>query len=222
MALHSPYLPKGRRPGLQRRRERSLLRRLRRAVIVLLSVATTWAAVIGVLELWGPSVGLRWFTIDNNWWFYGSGVFALLVGMGLVVLWDLANIPHSKDQNLVIDPVELPRGDTVRARLKGENSDCRPDSLEVGLVCREFYDTLLDAFGREGSQVAQRMMLQAVAYEEWQPGHDRNRQYSFTVPVDAPYSYEGECLSYAWSITTRYRTRDDLPIERIMPLWVRP
>jgi hypothetical protein len=222
MALHSPYVPKGRRPGPQRRRERSWLRRLRRAVIILLGVAVTWAAVIGVLDEYDPSFGLRWFATDNGWWFYGSGVLAFLVGMGLVAFWEVDLTSHRWDQNLVIDPVELSRGETVRARLKHEIPDCRPGSLEVGLVCREFYDTRVDAYGREGSPLAQRMTIDAVAYEEWQAGHDRSRPYSFTVPVDAPYSYEGECLSFAWAVTTRYRTGDDLPVERIRPLWVRP
>jgi hypothetical protein len=151
-----------------------------------------------------------------------AGVLAFLVGMGLVAFWEVDLTSHRWDQNLVIDPVELSRGETVRARLKHEIPDCRPGSLEVGLVCREFYDTRVDAYGREGSPLAQRMTIDAVAYEEWQAGHDRSRPYSFTVPVDAPYSYEGECLSFAWAVTTRYRTGDDLPVERIRPLWVRP
>jgi hypothetical protein len=142
--------------------------------------------------------------------------------MGLVAFWEVDLTSHRWDQNLVIDPVELSRGETVRARLKHEIPDCRTGSLEVGLVCREFYDTRVDAYGREGSPLAQRMTIDAVAYEEWQAGHDRSRPYSFTVPVDAPYSYEGECLSFAWAVTTRYRTGDDLPVERIRPLWVRP
>jgi hypothetical protein len=170
---------------------------------------------------------MRWLTIDNSWLFKGSVVLGLLVAVSLVVIWELAYAwtPHQRDRNLVVDPVELLQGEMVRARLKGEISDCRPGSLQVGLVCREFFDTLMDAYGRsalKNAEVAHRAMEDNVAYEEWQPGQDEDRWYSFKVPVDAPCSYEGECLSFAWYIATRYRTPDDREIERITPLWVQP
>lgn len=78
--------------------------------------------------------------------------------------------------------------------------------LEVGLVCTESYDYESTTSSTESSpSTTSRETAHAVAYEAWQPIESAVGAQTFrlTVPPDAPFSYEGDCLSFMWEIVAR-------------------
>jgi hypothetical protein len=75
----------------------------------------------------------------------------------------------------------------------------------------------------QGASVFRRQTTEAPAHEQWRavPPGVREQTFTFAVPSDAPYSYEGECVSYVWFATARTvkRMRTDPRLEE--PIWVR-
>jgi hypothetical protein len=95
--------------------------------------------------------------------------------------------------------------------------------LEVGLVCVERYDHLVRAQHRGGTSVI-RQTGEATAHQEWRRVEPRagEQTLTFQIPSDAPFSYEGECVSYAWRVSARAvrRLRADPRVDH--PIWVLP
>jgi hypothetical protein len=92
--------------------------------------------------------------------------------------------------------------------------------LEVGLLCTEYYDE--EDTDHEGH--ASRSTSEAIAHEAWQPleplvGVQTAR---FGVPQEAPFSYEGDCLSFKWEIVARGRRRGRLDAQARREISVRP
>jgi hypothetical protein len=87
----------------------------------------------------------------------------------------------------------------------------------VGLVCIERYDYLTRVQHRGGTTVVRRT-AESTAHEEWRPGAPT---LTFEIPRDAPYSYEGECVSYAWRVSARVvrKLRSDPRLDHA--IWVR-
>jgi hypothetical protein len=120
--------------------------------------------------------------------------------------------------NLAVSGEELRRGEQVSATIiHGPAVD-----LEVGLVCDERYDLRATA-QTKGGQITVRQTNQGPAYEHWLPVESAagEQVMTFEIPVDAPCSYEGDCLSYLWRISAREvrRMRPDPRINH--PIWVR-
>jgi hypothetical protein len=125
---------------------------------------------------------------------------------------------------LAVDRNTARRGDRLSLTLTlSSRASRRADHLEVGLVCTELYDYQVQAQTRMGP-INVRQTGQARAHEHWQPidSMQGRRTFSFDVPVDAPYSYEGDCVSFAWRASVRevrqlrYDPRLDVPV------WVLP
>ena len=98
-------------------------------------------------------------------------------------------------------------------------------SLEVGLVCVEKDDRQVRVHSQSaGAGAPVRQTTTATVYEEWQPAQTATggQTFTFQVPRDAPYSYEGDCISFAWRVSARAvrRLRKDPRLDR--PIWVEP
>ena len=102
---------------------------------------------------------------------------------------------------VVPEPAIVRRGERVRATLTLYHPDRVGRRVEVGLVCTETY-----AERRQiSTSTAIRVMANDVAYEEWVPA-ERNvpvQTFTFTVPPDAPFSYDGENLRFSWRVSAR-------------------
>lgn len=94
------------------------------------------------------------------------------------------------------------RGEEVEA-LVTISSSKGLGNLEVGLVCREYYDEeSTDTEGRTS-----RATVEDIAHEDWQPVENVTGVQSvrLAIPADAPFSYEGACLSFKWELIARGR-----------------
>lgn len=78
--------------------------------------------------------------------------------------------------------------------------------LEVGLVCTEYYDE--ETTDSDGD--TSRSTAEAIAYEDWLPVEEVTGVQSvrLAIPAEAPFSYEGTCLSFKWELVARgHRSR---------------
>jgi hypothetical protein len=124
--------------------------------------------------------------------------------------------PSVRGVSLSVPVTDLRRGGDVDARV--ELSTDKP-GLEVGIVCMEYYDVETT----DGRGNRSRSTSHAVAYEDWRPHPGGSTQaVRFAVPVNAPYSYRGDCISYVWRVSARQpkRMRFDRAVN--VPLVVRP
>jgi hypothetical protein len=67
--------------------------------------------------------------------------------------------------------------------------------LRVGVFCLERYD--VEESDEHGTD---RVTREDHVHEEWREvaASEAQQGLSFTVPAEAPYSYEGSCLSFEW------------------------
>jgi hypothetical protein len=104
------------------------------------------------------------------------------------------------------------RGDQVEALVTISNA-AKVGSVEVGLVCTEYYDeevespstsTTSEGFTQTSSS---RETLRATAHEDWRPVDSvvGVQTVGFQIPVEAPFSFEGDCLSFRWAVVARGR-----------------
>jgi hypothetical protein len=78
--------------------------------------------------------------------------------------------------------------------------------LQVGVVCTEYYDE--NATDYEGK--TSRCTSEACAHEAWLPVDSLTGVQSVRLPIPlaAPFSYEGSCLSFRWEVVARgHRSR---------------
>jgi hypothetical protein len=214
-----PHLPPGREPGAQSMRNRTgspLLEGFVGLVGVGMLVAGVFVAAGGR----GPRFDRREEAL-------GGAFFALI---GLVCAgWAYSQrrsrrplrLPKRlRGTTLAVERDEPRRGEELSVSLSLTKGAV--EQLEVGLVCVERYDYLTRVQHRGGTTVLRRT-AEATAHEEWQAIEPAagERTLSFEIPRDTPYSYEGECVSYAWRISARVvrRLRSDPRIDH--PLWVR-
>lgn len=125
---------------------------------------------------------------------------------------------------LAVDRDDARRGEKLSVTLTlGRSGSANDEPLEVGLVCVEIYDYQATAQTRAGPIVI-RQTGEANAHEQWRQVERTagEQTVDFELPHDAPYSYEGDCVSYAWRVSARVaRTlRADPRIDHAV--WVRP
>ena len=123
----------------------------------------------------------------------------------------------TKGLEVRVEQPEAHRGDDVRAVVVVTEPDGLGD-LEVGLVCREFYDETVST-----ADSSSRATLDAVEYEAWQPIQCVRGEHgvTLTIPAQAPYSYAGDCLSFRWEVVARGRKRMALDAQASQEIAVR-
>ena len=93
-------------------------------------------------------------------------------------------------------------------------------SPEVGVVCTEYYDE--EDTDSEGHKT--RTTCTVLVHESWTPVEEIAGVQSvrLTVPVEAPFSYEGDALRYRWELVARASRKHRLDAQVKTPLSVLP
>jgi hypothetical protein len=211
-----PHLPPGHAPGPQSVRNRI-------GFPLLFGFVGTVGAAMLAAGMW-VAAGGRGDRFDRGSELLGGLV---LIAGGLlcasVAYWQIRKVrPVSLRRRLgrtrITADDESRRGMTVTARVDANTTD---RELEIGLVCVEAFDVVSHARTQAGS-INIRQTSYATTWETWQHLGPDTRTYRFLIPADGPYSYEGDCLSYAWRVSVREvrRLRVDPRLDR--PIWVHP
>ena len=214
-----PHLPPGYEPGPQSARNRAQR-----------SFWSPVAAVVGLgmfmAGVW-VAAGGRGGAFERQEELFGGVIFALGGLLCLYGAWVMhergrpKRHPSLRGTSVTVDRVDLRRGEAVSVAVTAERRD--GDRLQVGMVCLERYDTEVRVFTGAASAV-RRETAEGPVHEEWHaiPSTGPDQAFTFRIPAEAPYSYEGECVSYVWLLTVRSvkPRRKDPRLEE--PLWVRP
>lgn len=212
-----PHLPPGREPGPQSVRNRA--RRTLMAPFVGLVGTAMFAAGVWL------AAGGRGPRFDRAEELYGGLFFG---SMGLLCVYGAFVIgtrglprrhPRLRGTTLDAEGTDFRRGEEVSVTFAGRRTS--DDRLEIGIACDERYDTETRVYSRGVSTVV-RQIGEATVHEEWQPVPAGAVEYTatFGLPADAPYSYEGSCLSYAWRISARAVRPLRKDARHDEPIWV--
>jgi hypothetical protein len=204
-----PHLPPGREPGPQSRRARTG-RRLGGCAVPVLGVvgAVVAAAFVG----FGLLVG----SLPDGppgWPFFVAAAGALVVFWAIARgLWRGGHPRFASGLEVRVDRQEVRRGERIGAVAAGEGD------LEVGLICTEHYDVLRHV----GSDSRSRVTDSAIAWHAWVPAPHATlgQRVELTIPADAPYSYEGDCVSLSWAVAVR--RLGERRVAPLVPIWVEP
>ena len=87
------------------------------------------------------------------------------------------------------------RGDGVDVAITIRDGAHTGLRLRVGILCLERYDV-----EESTKNSTRRVTREASAHEEWREvsASEAQQGLTFAVPAEAPYSYTGSCLSFAW------------------------
>jgi hypothetical protein len=116
---------------------------------------------------------------------------------------------------------EVRRGEEVEALVTIFNARGLGD-IEVGLVCTEYYARYSEGVGTDDP--GGRATTYAIAHEAWLPLESAPGVQSvrLAIPPEAPFSYEGDCLSFKWEIVARGRRSRRLDAQANHDISVRP
>jgi hypothetical protein len=110
---------------------------------------------------------------------------------------------------------QVRRGDTLDVTVKAGTD---AEGLEAGLVCTETFPVFVV---RKKLTHGGHELEDEVAFERWLPVETLQQTVALSVPVDAPYSYDGENLKFKWRVGVRQRKRG-LDAVRTREIWVLP
>lgn len=212
-----PHLPPGHEPGIQSRRNRTSVPLLWWFVGIV-GVGMFLAGVFLVAGGRGPGFNF-WEERLGGTFFGGMGLLCAWVAYSQYRMFRPAPVrSRMRGMHLAVDSDEARRGNEVSATIIHGAAE----GLELGLVCFERYD-LRATTTVKGAVVMMRETTQSTAYEQWQPVEPVSGEQvlTFEVPREAPCSYEGECVTYAWRLSAR-EVRSLRPDPRLdHPIWVR-
>jgi len=148
--------------------------------------------------------------------------FVAVVSIGLSRSWrPLDRLRRRRTTDLRVEAAGQPvrRGDHVEA-LVTITSLRDLGSPEVGVVCTEYYDE--ESTDSDGHTT--RITCNTLAHESWTPVEEAAgvQSVQLTVPVEAPFSYEGDALSFRWELVARGRRKHRLDAQVRTPLSVLP
>jgi len=126
----------------------------------------------------------------------------------------------AKGLEVRVDQLEVRRGDEIEALVVVTDPEGLGE-LEAGLVCTEHYDEEVHSGHDSGSS---RMTCKAVEHEVWQrlPSTAGEHSVRLAIPANAPFSYEGEYLSFQWEVVARGRRDRKLDVRVSQEISVRP
>jgi hypothetical protein len=212
------HLPEGREPGDQSRRNRTR----RNFLAPFVGLVGTAMFVAGI---WAAAGG-RGDEFNRQEELFGGLFFAaggLLCMYGAFAVWRRGQAKRHRrlrGTKLAVSGGPIRRGDEVSVTIARRRTD---DLVEVGLACDERYDVEVPVTVKGASSVMRQTAV-ATIHEQWQtvPADARDGVFQFSLPVDLPYSYEGDCVSYAWRVAARAAKplRKDARLDQ--PIWVEP
>lgn len=131
---------------------------------------------------------------------------------------NVVRIRATRGLELAASPEELVRGGWLDAVVTVSDA-AKLEDLEVGLFCTESYEIESGTGQDRGPATAW-----ATAYETWvpmatTPGVQTAR---LRVPPEAPFSYEGDILSFRWEVIARGRRKRRLDARVTHPVSVLP
>lgn len=145
-----------------------------------------------------------------------GGAGGVLGGVASMVGGELA-APHL---DVTVEPIELKRGEELRVVVAVGDPAQAGRRLEVDLLCTEWYDYR----ARDSHNNSRRVTRAAKAYGQTQAIEQSagRHELAFTIPEQAPFSHEGEVVSFSWKVSVREEreNRIDPVLER--PIWVLP
>lgn len=213
-----PHLPAGREPGAQTLRSRSS----GQFWAWFLMICGTGMYAAGVWLAAGGR-GSRFDRLEEllgGLFFVVMGLLAVYLGLAWWERGRPRRHPRLRGTSLVLGGELLRRGDEVSVTYSGRHAD---ENIEVGLACDERFDVQVPVYVK-GMTTVLRQTRDGVAYEQWQPlpAGAVEQTFTFSVPADAPYSYEGDCVSYAWRVSARRvkALQEDPRFDQ--PIWVEP
>lgn len=137
----------------------------------------------------------------SDWLFIVVGGAVVLAGLGRRYRRRI-RLSSSKVHVAVSGSVR--RGENVPLAITIRDGADASLRLRAGIVCLERYDveeeTTVDQPGMLDSQTTRRVTNEAVAHEEWREvsASEAQQGLTFAIPVEAPFSYRGSCLSFEW------------------------
>ena len=207
-----PHLPPGRHPGPQSRRRA----KTSGCLVVIFPIV----AVVFALTMLSAAI----LTGEPTLYLAAVGGTAAFGGGGYAFY--RSRRPRVAGHLLIAtEDRELRRGDEVRLRLEISDPQRVGERVEVGLQCRCWYDILeTHHSGSSGGTSRSRTTHEEIAWEEWRPASrsERIQSFSFRVPVNAPFSHEGSCLTFAWRVSVREPVSMRADPSRHEPIWVLP
>jgi hypothetical protein len=154
-----------------------------------------------------------------------AAVFYLTVvrGRGFDHRLDFVRRGLTRGLQITVPQQEVRRGDELEAivMVAGRRG---LGELQAGIVCTESYDYESTWTDKDGMQQSSRETAQATAHEEWHQLESRSgtQNVRISIPVDAPFSYKGSCLSFQWEVLTRGRRRHRLDAQAARRVTVLP
>ncbi len=210
-----PHLPPGREPGPQSRRRatgRALGGCAAPAFVVAGLVAAAMVAGFGALLGSLPDG-------PPSWPFYaGAAVVLVLSWLFARTMWRGARTRYAGGVSVSVDRQELRRGERVLATVADSGSGAGGGALEVGLVCTEHFDV----WRSYGDHAPSRAIDSAAVTQVWAgaDGGGLGARVELALPADAPYSYEGDCVSLSWAVVVR--RAGEQRFGEPVPVWVQP
>jgi hypothetical protein len=127
----------------------------------------------------------------------------------------------AREVSIEVEPLEIRRGEELTVRLGVNSPPPGSGALEVGLVCVESYDVKRTFATRRGTSEV-RETEDAVERATWSHAEGVANPLRLRVPTDAPCSYEGSCVSFAWRVSGRLRRGGEADLRTDQPIWVLP
>jgi hypothetical protein len=148
---------------------------------------------------------------------YGLGPVGLVFGAGQAALqWRAAQAGEEIDVT-VAEP-EVRRGGQARAVVAPGIHARGGAPLAIRIVCAESHDWV-----RRSKNHTSRGTADTVVYEQrLELPAEAEREVLFDVPASAPFSHEGEALSYSWRIEARQNVERGVDRIAFAPIWVLP
>lgn len=211
------HLPPGHEPGRQSRRVAR--GRPIGVAVLMVSVIACIGGAIALLATAGHDKSPSGARIGGAIF----GAFALLLAVLLLYVLRRMRPHEARYLELRVEPIEVRRGDAVSVTLVISDAAKLGAKLELGLVCTEYYDVQKTVYTQNGTQ-KERITRTADAFATWnQPDRGQLQQtIRFTVPADAPFSYEGGTVSWAWHVSALDRRAHRTDSHRDVPIWVSP
>jgi hypothetical protein len=129
---------------------------------------------------------------------------------------------RTKGFDISISNPQIRRGDDIEVLVTITGS-ARVEEAKVGLMCTECYAEKVPDDDPESDFGTTRQTSEAIAHEDWTPVDSAPGVHSvrLRIPLEAPFSYEGDCLSFKWAAIANGR-RPGLNAQARLALTVAP